>query len=185
MKKQWDFRDFAVHKVLSGGSLHAHYLEGSRRGDTFPNALFVFLSDWSWFTTEIERIVGSMATKSTKSTKEGKPAFKGFVNLSLIDVDKAEIKRLASENPAEGFLEGFGVLFLEGYRLNATFDDRSAAYQVSLYCWGEGNPNYCYAISARNPVLEVALWALWYKHFRLCEGVWPVDGDPSTAETFD
>lgn len=112
--------------------------------------------------------------EKTTMAKVSKPQtndFRGWVNMSLSDADKAAILDKAGEKSAfQGVWDWAAALIYQGWKFNLAWDAYSDSYQVSTFCWDAESPSHGYAFSSRHPEIKIAMVTQWYKLEQIAQG---------------
>lgn len=116
---------------------------------------------------------GSTAPKrSSNYTGSGqqKVEFRGYVNVTLNDTDKAGFKGFIGR---EGHYEGcLATLIQGGYKVSISFDKYHDCFSGNLYCQlpDHANAGYCLAIKGGDPF--TALARAVFVHYEVLNEVW-------------
>lgn len=97
--------------------------------------------------------------------------WKGFANVPF----NAEARALyeAAEIAENVVYQRLEQLISTGYRVTFSYDKEGDTYQVSITCSAPKNANEGYTLTSRGPTWWDALSVATFKHFDLCQGVWP------------
>jgi hypothetical protein len=120
-----------------------------------------------------EKDLRTMSQDNSGSNR--KNDFKRFVNVHLSDNDKEAIKLAYTETPFADLWDWIAIMTESDYKFSFTYDARSKAQQVAMFCWRADDDNYGHALSARHPEVSAALFTLLYKHETICQHIWPID----------
>jgi len=114
-------------------------------------------------------------TNVTKSPEQ--PAGRGvsgppqFVKYRLTDDEMDQAKNAATEMADIG--EIFAQLIGEGYKVSASYDNYGKGVQVFLTPSNKDNANFGWTLTARAPMLLLAVGVLCWKHYTLFMQNWP------------
>lgn len=115
-----------------------------------------------------------MAKQTKKDRIVDKPQFKGFVNFSLTDEQKAEIK--ATKLTMEALESTLEKLFGEGYKIFWSFDFKNDVYMAALTNNDISHVNAGKFLNGRGSTpLKAVKQVLWAHHNLFVNGIWPLD----------
>jgi len=116
------------------------------------------------------------AAKKTQTArgKAVQDGWKGFVNVELNDLQKAECK-LWRAHP-EKIWNVIWDLEAAGYKLTISCDDRNGTHNVSMTCREPKDINMGMTLTGRGGDVQSAVAAFAYKHSVILEGDWGIVG---------
>lgn len=132
---------------------------------------FLFLAAWDEFMWQLAK--SEECTCMARPKKREDTQWKGFANVPF----NAEERALYSsadllETVVHAQLE---EMLATGYRVSFFYDAKNDAAQCSVTCADPKSVNAGWTMTSRGPTWWDALSVAVFKHFILCEGVWPKD----------
>jgi hypothetical protein len=118
-----------------------------------------------------KRAVKASKADSSKTGKgKQKVEWKGYVNLSLSEEQKAGFGVWAADTDI--WENAVPTLIERGYVLSVAYDDYNQSVVAGLYCVNVADENAGWKLTARGEYPDVALARLIYIHLVLLEGNW-------------
>lgn len=108
--------------------------------------------------------------------------WRGFVNVELTTEQKLEAKKLLNDAPR--VWDNIFSLISEGYKMTLSYDDARSAYNLSMTCRAERDPNKGLTLSGRGGTEHSAAASFWYKHRVIFLGKWG-EGSPGKTQQFE
>lgn len=143
------------------------------------------LTSWSnEFDYKLEMIMSQGKAKArSRKDAQGDFKWKGFVNLQMSGDQRAAFQDWQDENDDPFVL--MTIVLTSGYKLGQTYNPSNQSFIATLTCTDMELPNGGYVMSAFHSSLEDAIAVLMYKHFNICNEIWPIEGyDGDKRPTF-
>lgn len=124
----------------------------------------------------IVSVMGDRKVNEKSDRKAGKKAapqndgWKGFVNVELNEVDKAQVRALVNDMNAVWYV--VWDLVDRGYKLTISFDASHDVYNCSMTCRADREPNQGLTLSGRGGTVQAAVASFVFKHQTLLGGSW-------------
>lgn len=104
--------------------------------------------------------------------------WRGFVNVELTAAQKKDAAKLLTD--VARLWDNLFALIEDGYKLTVSYDFDHEAYNVSLTCRADDDPNKGLTLTGRGGSVEAALVSFSYKHVTILEKVWGEAGTQGT-----
>lgn len=122
----------------------------------------------------LEALRTAMAPKkNTPKSGSRMGDWKGFSNVPLTADAKRAFDLWADEEADLNKL--LAEMQQAGYRFTGTYNSKNQAYTCSVTSTAEGRPDFGYTMSSIAPDPITAQYVACFKHFVMCEEVWPLD----------